>query len=279
MSGTSREYRPSRSPTARTDVPARLPGVSPAHPGHACQRASLHDAHVVTGRPHHLSPPWQSSLRRVQLCCCCSWTSWTTADGRVRRAAVRRRREAELVTAAMHIGYDALKVRALCTHAPCATRLAASIACPADRRPLKRDAFGLPLALLAGWELRRRSRGRQAHHRHGFRRSEVHHGGHRRAVAHQHAGGRMAGLMASLSAVGSRSRVAGGLPQPGRGLGRRGRAHGHFACACLSCTQLSTAFCAASASRERQKPAVPSTPMRPHVHTMYSQVNGSLVQS
>ena len=136
-----------------------------------------------------------------------------------------------------------------CTHAPCATRLAASIACPADRRPLKRDAFGLPLALLAGWELRRRSRGRQAHHRHGFRRSEVHHGGHRRAVAHQDAGGRMASLMASLSAVGSRSRVAGGLPQPGRGLGRRARAHGHFACACLSCTQLSTAFCAASASR------------------------------
>ena len=98
-------------------MPARLPGVSPAHPGHACQRASLHDAHVVTGRPHHLSPPWQSSLRRVQLCCCCSWTSWTTADGRVRRATVRRRREAELVTAAMHIGYEALKVRALHAHA------------------------------------------------------------------------------------------------------------------------------------------------------------------
>jgi hypothetical protein len=59
----------------------------------------------------------------------------------------------------------------------------------------------------------------------------------------------MASLMASLSAVGSRSRVAGGLPQPGRGLGRRGRAHGQFACACLSCTQLSTAFCAACTSR------------------------------
>ena len=60
----------------------------------------------------------------------------------------------------------------------------------------------------------------------------------------------MAGLMASLSAVGSRSRVAGGLPQSGRGLGRRVgaltddmHAHAH------ACTQLSTAFCAASASR------------------------------
>ena len=85
----------------------------------------------------------------------------------------------------------------------------------------------------------------------------------------------MAGLMASLSAVGSRSRVAGGLPQPGRGLGRRGRAHGHFACACLSCTQLSTAFCAASASRGKN-PLCQRTPMRPHVHPIYSQANGSL---
>ena len=155
-----------------------------------------------------------------------------------------------------------------CTHAPCATRLAASIACPADRRPLKRDAFGLPLALLAGWELRRRSRGRQAHHRHGFRRSEVHHGGHRRAVAHQDAGGRMASLMASLSAVGSRSRVAGGLPQPGRGLRRHGRAHGRCACAC-ACLYSAEYSVLRRVRQQRQKPAVPSTPMRPHVHTMY----------
>ena len=61
---TSKQYRPSRSPTTRTDVPARLPGVSPTHPGHTCQRASPHDAHVVTGRTHHLSSPSWSSLRR-----------------------------------------------------------------------------------------------------------------------------------------------------------------------------------------------------------------------
>ena len=91
----------------------RLP--TPATPASALPFTTR--MHVVTGRPHHLSPPWQSSLRRVQLCCCCSWTSWTTADGRVRRATVRRRREAELVTAAMHIGYEALKVRALHAHA------------------------------------------------------------------------------------------------------------------------------------------------------------------
>ena len=88
----------------------------------------------------------------------------------------------------------------------------------------------------------------------------------------------MAGLMASLSAVGSRSRVAGGLPQPGRGLGRRGRAHGRCACAC-ACLYSAEYSVLRRVRQQRQKPAVPSTPMRPHVHTMYSQVNGSLVQS
>ena len=94
-------------------MPARLPGVSPTHPGHACQRASLHDAHVVTGRTHHLSSPRRSSLRRRQLCCCCSWTSRRSGDGVVRDGGLRRWSEDNIVTNAEYIGCFEPKVRAL----------------------------------------------------------------------------------------------------------------------------------------------------------------------
>ena len=110
---TSKQYRPSRSPTTRTDVPPRLPGVSPTHPGHACQRASPHDAHVVTGRTHHLSSPSWSSLRRRQLCCSCSWTSWTVGAGLVRDGGRRRRYEAGLQAAMEQHGRYELKVASL----------------------------------------------------------------------------------------------------------------------------------------------------------------------
>ena len=121
---TSKQYRPSRSPTTRTDVPARLPGVSPTHPGHTCQRASPHDAHVVTGRTHHLSSPLWSSLRRRQLCCCCSWTSWRSSDGLVRDGGLRRRYEDDIVTAAELIPGSSSQRCLPCQHAPCAVRLA-----------------------------------------------------------------------------------------------------------------------------------------------------------
>ena len=100
--------------------------------------------------------------------------------------------------------------------------------------------FCSPLALVAGRELRRRSRGRQAHPQCGSCRSVVHppcwwtsSSGTQQATE-----GRAASLTASRSAVGSRTRVAGGLVQPGRGLGCRARAHGQSACACLACTTL-----------------------------------------
>ena len=91
----------------------------------------------------------------------------------------------------------------------------------------------------------------------------------------------MASLMASLSAVGSRSRVAGGLPQPGRGLVRARAAWARSRTFCMRMLVLYSAEYSVlrRVRQQRQKPAVPSTPTRPHVHPIYSQANGSFVQS
>ena len=83
---------------------------------------------------------------------------------------------------------------------------------------------------------------------------------------------------ARLGAVGSRARVACGLPHPGRRLGRRARAHGRCACAHAPCTTL-VLPCCAPRHQQSPGPSVPRVSMCLHVHAMCPKVKVSFVWS
>ena len=225
--------------------------MSPTHPGHTCQRASPHDAHVVTGRTHHLSSPSWSSLRRRQLCCCCSWTSWRSSDGLVRDGGLRRRYEDDIVTAAELIGLFEPKVLALPARALRSTPRLRSVT--AQRlRVAQTSCFPLTACCAcrprAGPTIPQPASSSTARTSTFCRRPRWTSS----ARVQQAAGGRAASCLASLGAVGSRTRVACGLPRLGRRQGRRARAHGQCPCACLACTMLYYKKCDARVSRAKK---------------------------